>query len=104
MDSILKDRPKSVNFIKCDVEGFEIEVIKGALNIIHEDKPLIVLEAEMPDTKTPTDRSLELVAYMKSLDYLAYNFDLINNNLKIERLGSFTVNHANILFKHKTQI
>ncbi|MDB5131495.1 MAG: hypothetical protein JWR02_1244, partial [Mucilaginibacter sp.] len=39
--------------------------------------------------------------YMEELGYLAYNFDLISDHLRIEKFGSFTVSHANILFKHQ---
>lgn len=36
---------KKIDFIKIDVEGFEIEVLKGMLNIIKKYKPIIFIES-----------------------------------------------------------
>lgn len=33
-----------INLIKIDVEGAEMQVLKGAQNIIHRDKPLVIFE------------------------------------------------------------
>ena len=35
---------ETINFIKIDVEGFEIDVIKGGLKLINKEKPIIILE------------------------------------------------------------
>lgn len=37
-----------VNFIKCDVEGHEIAVLRGALALIARDRPAILLEVNEP--------------------------------------------------------
>jgi FkbM family methyltransferase len=42
MDSFLKDI--KIDFLKIDVEGMELEVLKGAKNIIDEQSPLIMIE------------------------------------------------------------
>ncbi|PAW94997.1 hypothetical protein CKK33_16420 [Mucilaginibacter sp. MD40] len=74
-------------------------VLKGVKEIIDNDKPLIVLEADMPTNNTPSELALILQDYMKNLGYNAYNFDLLEGELKIDTLGSFPVGHANILFQ-----
>lgn len=38
------DIRKNIGFIKIDVEGFELEVIKGLENTLKKDKPLIMIE------------------------------------------------------------
>ena len=46
LDSILKDIKKPIKAIKIDVEGHELEVLKGANCILEKNKPLIVVECE----------------------------------------------------------
>jgi len=43
LDDIIKDDFKP-NFIKIDVEGVELNVLKGAINIIRKHKPVIFIE------------------------------------------------------------
>ena len=57
----------------------------------------------MPVNGQPSARALELQKYMSSLGYVAYSFDLAGNDLKTGILGSFKVEHANVLFKHKDE-
>ncbi len=45
LDEVLADRNQRIRFIKCDVEGHEFSVIKGAMDIIRQDHPAIMLEA-----------------------------------------------------------
>jgi len=42
LDNIIKDNP--VDLIKIDVEGAEVEVLEGAINIIKNQKPIIMME------------------------------------------------------------
>lgn len=44
--------PKDTGFVKMDVEGFEPEVLRGAERLIHETKPVWLLEAN-PKTMEP---------------------------------------------------
>ena len=45
MDEWIKDNPlENVDFIKVDVEGYELEVLKGSENTIKSFKPVIFIE------------------------------------------------------------
>jgi len=46
LDNLLKKRTKKISFIKCDVEGHEIEVFKGAHDILTKDRPNLLVEIE----------------------------------------------------------
>lgn len=46
LDGVLAHRDKRVSFIKCDVEGHEIEVFKGGTGILAEDRPNLLVEIE----------------------------------------------------------
>lgn len=104
LDSVLAGRDRPVNFIKCDVEGFEMEVLKGSTNILKEDKPILALEADMPSpTDNSTKRADEIAAFLLPYGYRGYTFDLTGSTLKIGALNSFKVYHANILFVHQSK-
>lgn len=44
LDSLSFDRP--VSFIKCDVEGHELEVFRGGQNLLGRDSPVLLFECE----------------------------------------------------------
>lgn len=46
LDKLLKDRTQPVNFIKMDVEGHELEVFKGAADLLAKDRPKLIFECE----------------------------------------------------------
>lgn len=50
---------KKISFIKIDCEGFEVQVLKGAKNIIKKNKPIILVEYNSP----------KVVKFLKSLNY-----------------------------------
>ena len=59
-----------VRVIKIDVEGHELAVIQGALDLIRRDKPLLVIECEgrhLPAGKTVQD----FITLVASLGYTA---------------------------------
>lgn len=62
LDELLKNRSKAISFIKLDVEGHELEVFKGAFNILTNDKPTLLFECE--------NRHLNKINVFDVFDYL----------------------------------
>lgn len=98
LDVFLNNRTKPVNFIKCDVEGFEVNVIKGAATLIATDRPLIVLESDFRSDGKTTERLQGLISLMATFNYSPYDFDFKNGALIIDKIGSVIVGHPNVLF------
>ncbi len=64
-----------VRFIKCDVEGFELFVFRGAEMIIQKNHPLIILEVGHFERQGYS--AMDLYNYFKQFGYTAYS--LIQN-------------------------
>ena len=59
LDTCLQERDRRVTFIKCDIEGHEIEALSGAADILVKDQPVVLVEvgrrnrARLADMMTP---------------------------------------------------
>jgi len=83
-----------ISFIKIDVEGHEMEVIKGAEKTIKNNKPILLVEIEEQYTKKNINDTLR---YINSLGYNSFYFNdskLVNTN-NLNKLSSF----YNFIFK-----
>jgi len=67
-----------VDYIKIDVDGFEVRVLQGAKNTILAYNPLLVLEAERGDTSA-------IDFCMKHFDYKISAWDKHNRNVIMEK-------------------
>ena len=75
---------ENVGLIKIDVEGFEIEVIRGAKDTILKNKPVMIIENEIVHTKDTN----ELFTIMNEFGYDKY---ICNPIGKLEKIGNFSV-------------
>jgi FkbM family methyltransferase len=78
-----------LDFIKCDIEGGELEVIHGALDLIRTQLPGWLLEVSR-------ETSGELFRILKDLGYRAY----VYNNRLIETNGYRDKEYSNYFFLH----
>jgi FkbM family methyltransferase len=78
LDDLVKEHQFKPAFIKCDVEGHEWNVIKGAINLLANFGPVLLIEINQPLIE-PDINTTQLLALLKSLDYNIY----INENQKI---------------------
>ena len=70
LDNTLLDE-KEVGLIKIDVEGGEINVLKGGINIIKKHNPLIICEANTEDERKKIDEFLSNLGYKQGKKYNA---------------------------------
>lgn len=70
VDEVVKERQLEVGLIKVDVEGFEEQVVRGALDTIKSQRPLLVLA-----TYHQPEEFYELKPFLESLN-LGYKFRL----------------------------
>lgn len=75
------------DFIKIDVEGFQVQVIKGALNFFKQHSPMVMIEID-----EDTDQWME--DYFIGMGYQFYKF----NKNSLSRVNSIFNNGRNILF------
>ena len=54
----------NISIVKCDVEGFELEFLKGAINTLIRDKPIMILELN-PGINTYTSK--EIIDFIQSI-------------------------------------
>jgi FkbM family methyltransferase len=70
LDHYLRDLPsrgKKISFLKCDVEGHELHVFRGAEQLLRRDRPMLLFECEQRHhTMRPV---AEVFTYLESLGY-----------------------------------
>jgi FkbM family methyltransferase len=91
-----------VKLIKCDVEGFELEVLTGAEKVLHSQKPCLVVEIEDRWTDRYGYSGKDVFVFLEQLGYVArailYNGELGDKNASI----SEKLEHSNVfLFEHE---
>jgi FkbM family methyltransferase len=74
LDSLFSEHPKNIIFIKCDVEGHELSVIRGASHLITQCKPAWLLEisGNPDDEGSPAEHVFRSLA---AYGYAPYWFD-----------------------------
>lgn len=101
VDTIIKDQFEKIVFIKCDVEGHELPVIKGALKTIIKSQPAWLIEISSdPDERNSSAANLFLI--MKQHGYLPYWFD--GKTLHIRKQGDKSVNYLFLMPNHLEQL
>lgn len=74
LDNFVKrNNLKNVDFIKCDVEGFELEVFRGAKNTIKKFKPVVFVEVEERHTNKYGINPNDVLKFFKKLGYFCYS-------------------------------
>ena len=84
-----------ISFIKIDVEGHELAVIKGAENTIRKNKPILLVEIEERHSQKKVSDTLN---YINSLGYISYFYK--NELLKTSSLDDLNL-YNNFIFKPK---
>ena len=62
-----------INFIKCDVEGHELDVLKGGQQVLRKFKPIISLESEA--RHCGEDNVINVFKFLDDLGYAGYFFN-----------------------------
>ena len=76
LDTFIKDRDiRRIDFLKIDVEGFELFVLKGAENSILKYKPLIYCEIMEKWTSRYGYKPHDIFNYLNSHGYKVYHID-----------------------------
>ncbi len=100
IDNLVPGGQERIRFIKCDVEGHELSVLKGAENILARCKPVWMLEVwGDPDDKF--ERAGQTFNILESFDYNAFVFD--GRSLHRRRMGEKSPN-SNYFFFIKSHL
>lgn len=70
LDNIVSQ--KRVNFLKIDVEGFEVHVLRGAKTILERDRPMILTEVVEKHLEGAGESRDSLSQVMKEMGYKSY--------------------------------
>ncbi len=90
---------KKIDFIKCDVEGAELLVFKGAIETIKRDKPIVFSEMLRKWTSKFNYHPNDIINHFKSLDYQAFSLD--GEHLKPFDLVTEETTETNYFFLHQ---
>lgn len=67
LDACLGDDHRRVDLVKCDVEGHELEVLRGGETMLRLDRPALVLEIE--ERHRPGGGVAQVFSYLEGLGY-----------------------------------
>jgi FkbM family methyltransferase len=80
LDSYLSgNNIEGVFFVKVDVEGHELEVIEGCVELIKRDWPIILCEVENRHLHSQGNSVEKFVDYFSSLEYVTFVYDSKKN-------------------------
>lgn len=68
-DFIIKNNIKKIDFIKMDIEGGELDVLKGADYTLNKIRPIILFEGNEVNTEPYGYRVFEIILYLEKRGY-----------------------------------
>jgi FkbM family methyltransferase len=89
LDYLVRSR-KSITFIKCDVEGHELECVTGSLDVIAHHRPAWLIEVA-GDPDQPGSKAARLFALLRGHGYEAWM--LCGQRLQSRRRGMRSTNY-----------
>lgn len=100
-DFIKESQINQVDFIKCDVEGAELFVLRGALNSLENYKPVLFLEMLRKWSSKFGYHPNDIIDLLSSMNYLCFAFE--NRNIrKIDKVDDF-IDATNYIFLDKNK-
>jgi FkbM family methyltransferase len=101
LDSIAEqDSLLSVDFIKIDVDGHELHILRGAKNMLSISKPVLVVEFTPSYSTSYLDELTAIEQHLRSLGYSAFTDDELSVPSLTQYLKLLPVGHsAMILFR-----
>jgi len=85
-----------IDFIKIDIEGFEVRMLKGAAATIEKYKPVMFIEAVNEFLQLQGSSTSELLRLLESMNYKSIN---AYNGKPVDSGMSFTNTHFDIIAK-----
>jgi len=70
IDNIFSNIHDTVGFIKIDVDGYDYKALKGAVNLIQRDRPVIYIELSYYYNIVKGSSVLEFIDFVKSINYI----------------------------------
>lgn len=98
LDAMIANRTRPVAVIKCDAEGHELAILRGAMGVIGADRPALILETGMPrENGLSAAPARDIEAQLECFGYRAFTFDF-TGELRVGPLDSFQIGHASTLY------
>ncbi len=100
-DYVKNNNIKTINLIKIDVEGFEFNVLKGALEVLNKFHPILFIELDNQNLKDQGSSANELITYLVENEY---EINHAETNEKITPELNFSNCHFDIVAKRKLKV
>lgn len=97
LDTLLSSCERRIAFIKCDVEGKELAVVKGAVSVITKFRPALLIEVSS-DLDYINSTARELFYILQKYGYDAYLFD--GRKLRRRQKSDKSINYFFLAFEH----
>ncbi len=101
IDKFMKNRRKAIDLIKCDVEGAELFVFRGAIKTLKRCRPIIFTEMLRKWSKKFGYHPDDIINLLSGLGYRCYGY--INNKIKRIDYVSPELETTNFFFFHEAK-
>lgn len=98
LDSLISDT--KINFIKIDVEGYELKALRGMTTIIEKNSPDFICEVTEDFLKNAGDSTADLFDFFNKYNYSAFRIDY-DGLKKVHDILSCTKKQCNVYFSKK---
>jgi len=89
-----ENKIKKIDFVKCDVEGSELQVFSGGHDSLVRFKPIVLCEIEERNLSYFGKKMRDVFSYLRSLDFISF---YLNNDRLIELKNSNSLNNGEIV-------
>lgn len=99
-----KHNISKVSFIKYDIEGYEIEALKGSFNTLNKNKPLLLLEVNGHCLRIRDKRPYDIIDTLEDLGYFSFFRNNTNALIRVNKHSKFPFCVMDIICIHKDKL